>query len=150
METDFKIAEIEIKYKNETPFKDRTLINSSASAYQMLLKIFSEDTIGYREEFKVVYLDHALHVVAWNTISMGGSTSTTVDIKMIIQGALLTNAESILLAHNHPSGYLKASTQDKMATENIVKAAKLFNIKVLDHLIVTNEDYYSFADNGEL
>ena len=71
-----------------------------------------------------------------------------VDVKMIMQGALLANASVIILAHNHPSGNLNPSLEDRKLTEQVAEASKLFEIRVLDHLIVTSESFYSLSDNG--
>ena len=120
------------------------------TAYHILQEVYPEGRIGYRESFKVLYLNNSLDVVACNTIAEGGITSTTVDLRLIMQGALLTNATAMVLSHNHPSGSTKPSRQDIELTERIKLAAKTLDIKVLDHIIVTEENYYSFADEGQL
>ena len=89
-------------------------------------------------------------MLGYSVVSQGGTASTVVDTKMIMQTALLANASNILLAHNHPSGNLRPSIEDKKLTDRITNAGKLFDIRTIDHLIVTNESYYSFSDNGEI
>ena len=74
----------------------------------------------------------------------------SVDVKLIIQAALLANASAIIIAHNHPSGNLRPSIEDNRLTKRVAEAAKLFDIAVLDHLIVTSESFYSFSDNGDI
>ena len=150
MTTDFKVAEVELSYKNTVPCKDRKKITNSLTAYHILQEVYPEGRIGYCESFKVLYLNNSLDVVACNTIAEGGITSTTVDLRLIMQGALLTNATAMVLSHNHPSGNTKPSRQDIELTERIKVAAKTLDIKVLDHIIVTTENYYSFADEGQL
>ena len=88
--------------------------------------------------------------LGFTLISEGGITDTTVDVRVILQSALLTNPVAIILAHNHPSGNLKPSRQDMEITKQVKEAARLMRITVLDHLILTDAGYYSFADEGEL
>lgn len=150
MTTDFKVAEVQLSYKNSVPYKKRTRITNAKEAYKVLLKIHSDDTIDYIETFRVIYLNQANHVLGCRTISEGGLNSTNCDVRTILQGALLTNAVAIILAHNHPSGNVKPSTEDIKSTAQITKAAKLLDISVLDHIIYTRENCYSFADDEEI
>ena len=150
MTTDYKVAEVELKYKNKVPYKDRKKVLSSDDAYKLLLNNHDDDTIDYTETFKVLYLNQASQVVGCNTISKGGITGTSVDIRNIMQGALLTNAVAMVLGHNHPSGNTRPSKEDDRTTDQIVKAGKLLDIRVLDHIIFTREDYYSFNDEGRI
>ena len=83
-------------------------------------------------------------------ISEGGITETSADVRIILQAALLTNATAIILAHNHPSGKLRPSRQDIALTEQVKKAAEIMRITVIDHIILTDDSYYSFADEGQL
>ena len=150
MTTDYKVAEVELKYKNKVPYKDRKKVLSSDDAYKLLLNNHDDDTIDYTETFKVLYLNQASQVVGCNTISKGGITGTSVDIRNIMQGALLTNAVAMVLGHNHPSGNTRPSKEDDRTTDQIVKAGKLLDIRVLDHIIFTRENYYSFNDEGRI
>ena len=150
MKTDFKVAEIKLKYRNKTPYEERKKIISSDSAYPLFLQSYPDDTLDYREAFKVLYLDQANHVLGISTISEGGLSSASVDIRIIFQGALLTNAVGMILCHNHPSGRTVPSNEDLNITDSIVKAGKLLNIRVLDHLVISRENYYSFANEGKL
>ena len=90
-------------------------------AYHIVKAQFFEETIDYRESFKVIYMNRSNHVLGCLTVSEGGPCLTAVDVKLILQGALLTNASGIILAHNHPSGNLKPSEPDKIMTERIRK-----------------------------
>jgi DNA repair protein RadC len=100
------------------------------------------------EEFWILLLDNANKVLHKKQISKGGFTGTMVDIRIVFQEALIAGAVAMILAHNHPSGTLKPSHPDKQLTAKIVEAGKTMDIKVLDHLIVTQTGYYSFADNS--
>ena len=150
MNTDFKVAEVQLSYKNSVPYDKRTKVRDAKDAYKVMLKTHNDDTLDYIETFKVLYLNQNNHVLGCRTISEGGLASTCCDVRTILQGALLTNAVAIILAHNHPSGNVKPSTEDINTTAKITKAAKLLDISVLDHIIYTRENCYSFADDGEL
>ena len=144
------VSEVELTYKNNVPYNQRQKISNSQGAYEILTNLFPENTMDYRETFIVLYLNRANQVLGYSVISQGGTTCTTVDVKMIIQTALLANASCIMLAHNHPSGNLHPSSDDNRMTNRIIEAARLFDITVLDHIIITNESYYSFTDNGNI
>ena len=98
----------------------------------------------------MLYLNQAKEVIAYNTISEGGLTETAVDVRLILQGALLTNATQIILAHNHPSGNLKPSSQDDMLTKKVQKACEIMRVGFTDHLILSLEGYYSYRDEGRI
>lgn len=148
MNLDYKVGEVELTYKLTTRNKNK--VSSSADAYQILLPTFKAGTIDYKEYFKVLYLNQANQVLGFTQISEGGITETSVDVRVILQAALLTNSVSLILAHNHPSGNLKPSKQDLELTQSIKEAAELMRIRVLDHIILTSDKYYSFADEGEI
>ena len=105
------------------------------------------------EEFWAVYLSNRNKVLGRQRISMGGQTNVSVDLRIIFRGAIECKAVSIMVAHNHPSGSLKASPEDKNLTRSIMEAGKVLDIKLLEHIIVGiaptgQADYYSFHDNG--
>ena len=102
------------------------------------------------EVFAVVFLNRANKINHYEIISEGGITGTVADPRIILKKALQHEAVSIVLCHNHPSGNLKPSRQDQELTNKIKEAAQYFDIKVLDHIIVSEEGYYSFADDGML
>ena len=102
------------------------------------------------ELFAVIFLNQANKVNHFEIISQGGITATVADPRIILKKALEKNAVSLILCHNHPSGSLKPSRADEELTRKIKEAARFFDIKVLDHLIVSEEGYYSFADEGIL
>ena len=144
----YTIGEVELTYKYTS--KSWNKIYSSEDAYEVLLSTYREGTICYKEYFKVLFLNQAKQVLGYTLISEGGITDTTVDVRVILQAALLTNSVALILAHNHPSGSMKPSRQDIEITKQVKEAARLMRITVIDHLILTDTSYYSFADEGEL
>jgi len=102
------------------------------------------------EAFKVIYLNQRNSVLSVKTLSEGGIAGTVVDPRLIYKEALNQTAVAIILAHNHPSGNLKPSKQDIAITEKMKSAGLMLDIKVLDHLIISEHGYYSFADEGML
>ena len=148
MNIDYTVGEVELSYKPK--FKKLHQVTCSEDAYKYLLPTYKEGTICYKEYFKVLFLNQSNQVLGYTLISEGGITDTTVDVRVILQAALLTNSVVIILAHNHPSGNLKPSRQDMEITKQVREAAQLMRITVLDHLILTDAGYYSFADEGEL
>jgi DNA repair protein RadC len=148
MDIDYTVGEVELSYKPK--FKKLHKVASSEDAYRYLLPTYREGTICYKEYFKVLFLNQANQVLGYTLISEGGITETSVDVRIILQAALLTNSVALVLAHNHPSGSMKPSRQDMEITKQVKEAARLMRITVIDHLILTDEGYYSFSDEGEL
>lgn len=122
-------------------------ITSSKVAAEMLYPIIMDKP---HEAFTIMYLNNANKVIQIEIVSEGGITATVVDIKVILKKALLHLASKIILAHNHPSGNLTPSAADKNITQKIKAAAQTLEIDVLDHLIIGRNEYYSFADEGDL
>lgn len=148
MDIDYKVGEVECTYKRKTT--DKIKVQSADEAFELMLKAYDEGQIEYRESFKVVLLNNNCDVLGYATISQGGITEASVDVRMIMQVALLTNATSMILVHNHPSGNLTPSLQDKELTKRIVDASRLMNIRVIDHVIISTSGYHSFVENGQL
>ena len=148
MNIDYTVGEVELSCKPK--FKNLHKIVSSEDAYKYLLPTYKEGTICYKEYFKVLFLNQANQVLGYTLISEGGITETSVDVRVILQAALLTNSMALVLAHNHPSGNLRPSRQDMEITKQVKEAAKLIRITVIDHLILTDAGYYSFSDEGQL
>lgn len=128
---------------------EKEVINSKDAA-DIFREHFDADQIDYRESFYSMYMNQANKILGIQKISESGITSSLVDIRIIMQGALLCNAVSFIIAHNHPSGNLTPSLEDINITQKIKEAAQLLNINLLDHCILTSEDYLSFADEGKL
>lgn len=119
-------------------------IGSSKDAFEILQPIMGELE---HEEFWILYLNNSNKVLHRAQLSKGGITGTLVDVRIVMKQSLELGAVAILLAHNHPSGNLKPSQADKNITQKIKTASESLDIKVLDHLIITQNDYFSFADN---
>lgn len=126
-----------------SPGQKAIKINSSAAAYHCM-----EPLLGHlrHEEFWVLFLNNGHRVLSRVRISSGGYTGTLVDVRIILKKALVKSAVGLILVHNHPSGTLSPSQADIDLTRKIAKAAKTVDITVLDHLIVTEKAYFSFAD----
>ena len=127
--------------------KEDPIIRSSRDIYDLIRQKLENK--GH-EEFWVIYLNQANRVQSMECISKGGLTSTVADIKIILKMAIDKLSSSIILVHNHPSGNLKPSVPDDRLTEKIQEAAKLLEIKLLDHLVITATGYYSYCDEGRL
>ena len=147
---DFKVAEISVSYRPAIAAKPT--IVSALDAYVLFKQFFNENTIGLQESFMVMYINRANRVLGIYPMSIGGITGTVADIRLILSIALTTASTSILLCHNHPSGNLKPSKSDIDLTSRIKEGAKILDIKLLDHLIISPVDgeYTSFADEGLL
>ena len=128
---------------NETP--DKATINTSKQAASIIVPFLQ----GLQHEvFYVLYLNQSCKLIKGETISSGGMTGTVADIKMILKGCLLHNANHLIVAHNHPSGSKNPSQADKLLTDKLKESAKLMDIKLIDHLIVAGNEYLSMADEG--
>ncbi len=146
-----KVSEIKIAYRSRVKLCEAPKINSSATAAEVLYSNWDKDEIEVSESFKLLLLNNNNRVKAIYEVSKGGITYTLVDLRLIFGVILKSLTTAVILSHNHPSGTLKASNPDKQLTQKIKNAAELFDVKVLDHLILTPDgDYYSFADNGIL
>lgn len=138
---------IKISYRNTIPTSDRVYIYSSETAYQYFLKSWDDNKMDLVEEAKMILLSQSKCVLGLMNLSSGGLSGTVVDPKMVFASALMANAASIILAHNHPSGNLKPSAADKSLTGQISKAGDLLALKLDDHLIISRNGFYSFADD---
>lgn len=125
-------------------------IDSSKTAEELFRKIFNADTFDWQEEVIILCLNNSNKVLGFYKLAKGGITGTILDPRMIFTIALKCCATSIIVAHNHPSGKLQASDADKSITKKIKEAGKILDITLLDHLILTDEFYLSFADEGML
>jgi DNA repair protein RadC len=144
----YQIAEVDLVYKSKVKASMRPLITCSADISKILLQVWEEGKIELVEEFKVILLNRANRVIGVFDASSGGITGTVADLRLILAAAVKCCAVSMILSHNHPSGNLQPSRADEELTIKIKEAAKWLDIKVLDHIIITVEGYYSFADEG--
>jgi len=148
-ETSLELAEIKVSYKSRQ--KPKIKIADSREVFDVLYPLYDKNLIEYQELFFLLLLNRANNVLGWIKLSSGGTSGTVVDPKMVFTLALQTNASSIILSHNHPSGNIKPSQSDIDLTKNINNAGRLLEIKLLDHVIIAPEGlYYSFADEGLL
>lgn len=122
-------------------------ITSSKDVFELLQPVLGELP---HEEFWIIYLNNANKVIFKEQLSKGGITGTLVDVRLVMKNALEQGAIGLILAHNHPSGTLKPSSGDKQLTQKLKQAAIVLDLKVLDHLIITQNSYLSFADEGLL
>ena len=145
-----RVAEVELVYKTKVKPSDRPKITSVKDCYQLLKELWNENTIEMQEEFKVMLLNRGNKVIGIYEASAGGLTGTVADPRLILAAAIKSLSVSIILSHNHPSGNLKPSRADEELTQKIKVAAAYHDIRVIDHIIITSEGYYSFADEGLL
>lgn len=124
-----------------------TKISSSKDVFELLQPHLGELP---HEEFWIVYLNNSNKVIHMAQLSKGGITGTLVDVRLVMKQALELGAVGLILAHNHPSGGLRPSNADKQLTQKLKNAALALDIKILDHLIITQKDYFSFADQSIL
>lgn len=144
-----QVNEIQISYREKLSTLQSNSITNSNDVAQLLFKNWDSDTIGLNECFKILLLNQSNKVKGIYPLSIGGITGTLVDIRILFAIILKTLSVGIILAHNHPSGQLKASEQDRQLTQKIKQAALLFDVKVLDHIILAPDgSYFSFADHG--
>jgi len=146
------LAELKVSYRRngtrrakrqESPF----VVVDSMRCDIYLRRIWNKDTIEFREEFIVLCLNSTHEVLGWINVASGGFSATTIDPRIIFGVALQTASSAIVVAHNHPSGSLKPSPQDIAITQQLRAAGKMIGINVLDHLIITRDSYFSFADS---
>ena len=152
MKTDYsKVSEVKLTYSTKVKASERVSITSPDDLYKFLVDfVFDPETIELRESFKIILLNRANKVLGISSLFEGGISGTVADVRMIMQTALLSNASSIIVAHNHPSGQLKTSNADRQITRKIKEAGVFLDITLLDHFIVTTDGYYSFANEGIL
>jgi len=122
-------------------------IGSSKAVFQLMQPSIADLN---HEEFWVLYLNNSSKVLAKHQMSKGGLTATVVDVRLLLKKALELSSLGIIVCHNHPSGKLEPSESDKELTKKIKNAAAILDIQLLDHLIITEKDYFSFADEGIL
>ncbi len=143
-----QVAEIELVYKSKVKASQRSQIHTSKDCYEVLKQLWNESKLELLEQFKILLLNRANKVLGVYEVSSGGITGTVADPRLILTAALKANAVGIILAHNHPSGNVKPSRQDEELTAKIKQAATYLDIKVLDHIILCSDSYFSFADEG--
>jgi DNA repair protein RadC len=143
------IKEIDISYSYGTAKAERENIKSSQDA-NVVFSSMIEKSIEYKESFLLMVLNNSSEILGVRKIFEGGLTACVVDIRLIYQTILKAHGVAFIICHNHPSGKLQPSEADKNLTNKIKKGAETLDLKLLDHLIITKDNYLSFADDGIL
>jgi DNA repair protein RadC len=137
--------ELKVQLKRDVVLKAK--ITSSQNSADFFREIW-DDTIDIYESFFVIYLNQASNTIGWYKVSQGGITGTVADPRLIIKKALDILATGFIMCHNHPSGNLKPSEADIALTKKIKSGAEFLDIRLIDHIILTTDGYYSFNDSG--
>lgn len=148
MNTNTQVSELLVSYS--THIVSAQKISNSRETYSLITNYWNLDTIEMLEEVKVILLNKANKVLGIFDLSKGGICSSIIDVKIVLSIALKTLASGIIIVHNHPSGNLTPSKADIDITQKLKSACDIMEILLLDHLIITKEDYFSFADDGLL
>lgn len=143
-------SEIQLIYKSKIKASDRRTILNSEEAVALFRKYWSRDIVELQEEFKIMYLNRANKVLGIYPVSIGGIAGTVADPRLVILAALRLGASSIIIAHNHPSGNLQPSEADRQLTRKLYAGAAFFDIRLIDHLILTAESFHSLGEAGLL
>jgi DNA repair protein RadC len=146
----FQAAEIALVYKTNVNLADRPIVKTTEQIYGVLMSIWDAGKIELVEQFNVLLLNRGNKIIGVYRMSTGGISGTVADPRLIFAAAIKAKAQKIITSHNHPSGNLRPSREDINLTDKIQKAGILFGIKVMDHLIVTGDGYYSFKDEGSI
>jgi DNA repair protein RadC len=145
-----KVSEIRLYYKPRKQVSH--IIKDSQTAYNALLSFYPKNTLALQEQFVILYLNRSNAVLGGYQCSKGGLTGTIADIRLILGVALKAGSTNIIISHNHPSGNVRPSSQDVELTKRLSEAAKIMEINVLDHIIISPapSSFYSFADNSQI
>ena len=139
------VAAVEMYKRQQSQQVERRLIRMSKDVYDLMQPLIGDLR---NEEFWVVAINNASRIIKKVQVSVGGIDQTSADVRLIMQVLINTGASQFAAVHNHPSGNSRPSNEDKRLTEQIKKAAGIFNIRMMDHVIITNDGYYSFCDEG--
>ena len=141
------LAACELGRRRAVEQPERRQVRSAAQVYDYFYPLMRDLPV---EEFHVLLLNQSATIIDSVRIGVGGLTETVVDVRVILREALLKRATALILCHNHPSGNLRPSTHDDRLTRQVQEAAKLLNLSLADHVIFTDNGYYSYADEGRL
>jgi DNA repair protein RadC len=141
------LAAVELYTRKKARNNLREKIHSSTDVYRIMQPIMVNQEV---EELWAIYMNMASRIVKMKRISVGGIAQTLVDMRILLKEALLCNAVAMTICHNHPSGNVRPSSADDQLTEKISKACKTMDIRFLDHLIIADDTYYSYGDEGRL
>lgn len=146
MTTYLQEIKLTLSKTEEHPTEYKT-ISSSHDAAQLFRMLFADD-IGIFESVFVIYLNQKNKPIGWRKISQGGISSSIVDVRLVLVPALNCLASGFIICHNHPSGNLNPSAEDRKITDQLKQVGNIMSIKLLDHLILTENSFFSFADEG--
>ena len=135
------------KRRRSAEASQKTTLGNSADCYERLLPYVDDMR---QEHFIIIYLNQKQYVLKTECVSNGGITHAIADPKVIFRNAISMGATALVMAHNHPSGNPTPSVEDRQLTKKFISAGKLLDVKIIDHIIIGNEHYYSFRDNGEM
>lgn len=141
------IAAVEMYKRQQSLQVERRQIFSSKDIYELMQPLIGD---LHNEEFWIVAINNASRIIKKVQVSVGGIDQTSADVRLIMRVLIDTGASQFAAVHNHPSGNPKPSNDDRKLTEQLKKAAEIFNIRMMDHVIITNGGYYSFCDEGLL
>ena len=145
------VADIELQYKKRKITVGSVKINNSEAIYKFFLaNYYNPATMLVKEFFYMLFLNRSNKIIAVCKISEGGINGTAIDVRIICSAALINLASAGVAIHNHPSGNIFPSKSDEVITDKISKALTLIDVVLIDHLIVTEDGYYSFSDEGRL
>ncbi|HEX7755815.1 MAG TPA: JAB domain-containing protein [Niabella sp.] len=142
------VSEATLVYTSRVKAADRPQVKGVQAAYDLFMHTWNKRTIDFVETAKAMYLNSAHRVIAIITLGTGGFTGTVVDPRLVFFAALRCHATGLILAHNHPSGNLKPSSYDEMLTRRIRNIGQELDIRLIDHLIISSEGYFSMVDEG--
>ena len=143
-----EVPEVKLRLNRSSIKKHFGKISESKEVAEFIRKVYKRGEIELQEQFVVLYLNRANDIIGYYRHAIGGITGTVADVRIILAAALKSASTSIVIAHNHPSGNLRPSEADILLTRKIKESANTMDISVLDHIIVTKDGYYSFADEG--
>ncbi|ADX66851.1 JAB domain-containing protein [Weeksella virosa] len=144
----YKVPEMKITFSRL--IKDPVIVSSHEDAATVFHTMWDDSLINIQEQFCVIFLNQANHVLGFRVLNTGMRSTSLVDKPLLISLALGCRAASVIIAHNHPSGNLQPSIADRELTQDIKRKCEFFDIKLLDHFIITSDGHYSFAINNIL
>lgn len=145
-----KLAELKVAYRSRTKVRERRQLRNPGDVEAYLRAVWNGATLELVEEFLVVCLNGHHEALGWVKVASGGFNAAPVDPRLVFAVALQTASSAVVVAHNHPSGNAEPSAQDKEVTRRLKEGGKVLGVSVLDHLILTREAAFSFADHGLL
>jgi len=150
MKQPYRVPIVKLSYKSGANQSEGIQVKTPDDCYKVFITHWDKDQLEHKESFKMLLLNQSNVVMGIYNIAEGGLRATIVDVRIILQAAILSNATSIVLAHNHPSGDVIPGTNDMGMTKQIKQAAMYVDILLHDHIIVGKDRFYSFAAKGIL